>query len=415
MKKIDVGSLRKVFLVLCLYLMVFPNIKVPNLDLSYKFVFCVFISFILIIKGLHKPKYIQQILTKKYHILLLELIILFAISIFSNFINIKNIAFEMQPFNNLFKSILIDSVYMLFICNVLLKTKNRTEKIILIVKAYILVITIDNFIACLRYSNSYVNDFLLTISPIKNELLLYALNTKGRLLGLGGMFFLGGVNNAIVLVVIFFILEKKYYQNYREKLRLYILFCFNLIIGTLIARTTLLGILIICIYIIIFKKVFFLLKYIFFIVFFSLIFYQLFFLLSDEVQIKIQAYLTGKLLYSLQGLRESYEILPRDVLTIIIGDAKWGSISSGYYMNVDSGYQRYIFYGGILFLTNIILVNYLLIPKNNYNIKKLSINFFILYLILLIKGVVIYINISFIIWFTCLDNKNKLYNIKNKI
>ena len=75
-------------------------------------------------------------------------------------------------------------------------------------------------------------------------------------------------------------------------------------------------------------------------------------------------------------------------------------------MGVDVGYLRYIFYGGIFFLMLMILFNYFLIPKvKDKKIRNLGIVLFLFYLILMLKGHIVYLQLSLLIWFIVIWEK----------
>ena len=108
------------------------------------------------------------------------------------------------------------------------------------IKSYILCISLDNVFAILRYFNETFNEICLVIYPAENKIMEHYIFSKERLVGLGGFFFGGGIQNAISLLLIYFLLKSKKVKL-KEKYILYTLFGFNFIVGILISRTTILG------------------------------------------------------------------------------------------------------------------------------------------------------------------------------
>lgn len=285
-----------------------------------------------------------------------------------------------------------------------------------LLKAYILSISLDNLFAILRYFSEFFNKICLLIYPIENGVMERYIFSKERLVGLGGFFFGGGIQNAISLLLIYFLLKRKKIKL-KEKYILYTLFVFNFIIGILISRTTILGLFLIIIYGISIqkKKIFKGLKLLFSILFFVIFMYQFLNFLPNEVQYKINYFIFVQGKNSLKQLLEFYDVIPKEIKTILIGDLRWGNANTGYYMGIDVGYLRYIFYGGIFFLIFMILFNYFLIPKTkNIGIKKLARVLFIFYLLLMLKGYIPYLGISMILWFVTTWEKENKISDKNK-
>lgn len=102
---------------------------------------------------------------------------------------------------------------------------------------------------------------------------------------------------------------------------------------------------------------------------------------------------TGELTSSSsEETREMWSIIPDNVKTWIIGDARYNDPQGGYYMHTDVGYLRIIWYGGIiglfLYLWQIYRFCYLIRGENvkNYYTKKMLLFYYVVVLILLWKG-----------------------------
>lgn len=80
-----------------------------------------------------------------------------------------------------------------------------------------------------------------------------------------------------------------------------------------------------------------------------------------------------------------------DIKTFFIGDARFEGISGGYYKNVDVGFYRELFYGGIISLSLLIYFHYKLLKDiyksdKSANLKGLCICLFLCYIAAMAKG-----------------------------
>lgn len=403
----------QIILMFLMYFFIYSNLGIPGIMGRYKYILgMIFFPIIIIIYLNNRSKLLKtiKVIFNKNIIILLILIL---ILMFSNCINITENFLEANPLKELGLNFFFDIVYLLFFFLILRKKNN---KIYFLIKAYILSISLDNLFAILRYFSEFFNKICLLIYPIENGVMERYIFSKERLVGLGGFFFGGGIQNAISLLLIYFLLKRKKIKL-KEKYILYTLFVFNFIIGILISRTTILGLFLIIIYGISIqkKKIFKGLKLLFSILFFVIFMYQFLNFLPNEVQYKINYFIFVQGKNSLKQLLEFYDVIPKEIKTILIGDLRWGNANTGYYMGIDVGYLRYIFYGGIFFLIFMILFNYFLIPKTkNIGIKKLARVLFIFYLLLMLKGYIPYLGISMILWFVTTWEKENKISDKNK-
>ena len=90
--------------------------------------------------------------------------------------------------------------------------------------------------------------------------------------------------------------------------------------------------------------------------------------------------------------KKMWQTLPDNLLTWIIGDAKYVDENGGYYMHVDVGYLRILFYGGLiglflylLYIYNLARYTYIQSGKNN-EVKLFLTIYFILVLMWMWKG-----------------------------
>lgn len=367
-------------LILTMYLFIYSNLGSSGITGRYKYILGMIFSPFMIIIYLNNKKKLLKIIRIVLSWNFIILFILTLILIASNCINTTESFLESNPLK---------------------------EKIYYLIKSYILCISLDNVFAILRYFNETFNEICLVIYPAENKIMEHYIFSKERLVGLGGFFFGGGIQNAISLLLIYFLLKSKKVKL-KEKYILYTLFGFNFIVGILISRTTILGLFLVIIYGISIqkKKIFKGLKLLLFMLFFIILLYQFLSFLPSEVQYKINYFIFEQGEKSLKHLLEFYDVIPKEMKTILIGDLKWGNVNTGYYMGIDVGYLRYIFYGGIFFLIFMILFNYFLISDiNDKYLKKLGRILFIFYLILMLKGYVTYLSISFLLYFITRYNK----------
>ena len=405
-KNKKIGIFRQLILLVTMYFFIYANIGKVGLIGRYKYLLGIFLVIILFLRILNIEKNFNKFCKCIFNKNIIIIFLLGIILIFSNTINTLGNILSSNPFRTLILNIFFDTVYLFSFMDIL-GNRGLYVKFYYLLKIYILCINMDNIFAIFRYFSEEFNRVLIFIYPIENEIIEYHIITKQRLVGLGGFFFGGGVQNAISLLLIYFFATKKDIKL-KERYIFYILFIFNFIIGILISRTTILGLFLIIIYgISIQKNKFFkFLKLLSLMVCFIFFIYQVLTLFPVEIQSKINYFIFEQGKNSLKELLRFYNIVPKEIKTILIGDLKWEDINGRYYMGVDVGYLRYIFYGGIFFLMLMILFNYFLIPKvKDKKIRNLGIVLFLFYLILMLKGHIVYLQLSLLIWFIVIWEK----------
>lgn len=230
-----------------------------------------------------------------------------------------------------------------------------------------------------------------------------------RITGFGTRFFEAGVISGFGLLLIGMQIRNNYYNNL---LILSFKFLFIMIIGSMMARTTLIGALLGLLLIVLpksskpslslFKKRLLFLSSVIFlpVVLFSVLMNNKNFkeVMEPVFNFAFEAFIN----YFEQGtleskstnhLKEMY-IFPSNLKTWLIGDGYWlNPVGSGYYMHTDVGYLRMIYFFGIPGLILFFLINYFSINlADDIESKKVISLIFITYLALLnLKG---YIDIT---------------------
>lgn len=392
----------KMFVYILIYFFVYQNIAfVPKFYGSYynilSFIFFIFniINFLYF-----KKKLINKKLLKIVFFLFLMILVYF-ISLIINNINL----FEINPLRNMLLRIFLDFNYIIFIINLL---KNYKNKEILFFKGIIYSSFVDIIFSLLRFKFEKINNLFITLYPPTNRIIKNHLIWKERLMGFGGFFFGAGIIFSISLILIVYMLLNKN-TNKKEKIYLFFIYFFNLCIGILISRTIVIGFLLSILYFFIStkNKIKYLCNLILVIILVLLIGFILFnFLDVNEKEWIISfVYIHGK--GSLNSLLRMYSIFPNNIKTLLIGDSLWGHENTGYYMGIDIGYLRMIFFNGIMGLLSQIFFNWNLTRIKNRELKKLSSILFILLLILNLKGFIAYLPIHFLV--KILD----IFDIKN--
>lgn len=240
-----------------------------------------------------------------------------------------------------------------------------------------------------------------------------------RIVGVGRSFFASGIINCFMLICLSQVIK------YEKKHIVFWLFIFFLIaiIGMMSARTTLVGFVIGSLLLFSnftksqIKILFSCLSL--FIVF--AIFYLLYggnFVDSHLVNFGFGLFLNSgdsDANNSFNALLNMLSILPESYKTWILGDNMY-NLKDGYYMNTDVGYFRMIFANGLLGLSVFLIFNVYLISKikSPYVDFKFKIAILTLLLILLTKGVVVFISLLMLLVYAC-DSEKRCENEKGLI
>lgn len=194
--------------------------------------------------------------------------------------------------------------------------------------------------------------------------------TQGfRIQGFGASFFAAGLLNGYFLIILSIYLSF-FDCSTKNQIIIYFVFFITFIIGMMMARTTLVGAALAfgIIFLSSSNKIFKLLKTISIIL--CIIGILLFVISKIAVGFEEEFELLTKFAFEMfinyfegnsmtttssEKMMDMYNIVPQDLKSWIIGDAKW-SAQDGYYKNVDIGYLRNIWYFGVIGL--LFLVRY---------------------------------------------------------
>ncbi|WP_147277706.1 O-antigen ligase family protein [Porphyromonas macacae] len=296
-------------------------------------------------------------------------------------------------------------------------------------------LTLQSCITLLMYQNKKISDFFYTLishSELQEKKLEGVIESSSRFIGFGIEFFGAAIVYSFGLMFIAWL-----YCHYKRSLYL-LFFFFNSFIGLFLARTSIVGVILGCIYIYISKlrksKSSLTIKYslLFLIIIISSIYIfkndiSYFILKQDPnsptawVLEPIKNFIeTGETSSkSTDVLLEMWKKTPDNIQTWLWGDGYFRKHSikggfSGYYKDIDVGYLRIIYSTGIFGLLAFLIIQYRML---NYAIKDTSIAnmklyFYIMFLLLLTKGFFSFTSQIFLIYFFQKNTKiclKKLY------
>lgn len=273
----------------------------------------------------------------------------------------------------------------------------KHDFITLVLRLFVYAIVAQSVIAVIFFVSPGIYSATTSIFP---NTALYEEDTNiigFRLIGLGSAFFRGGVINGLALITIIYLYHK---NNIKKSLIWAGIYLFILFVGIMIARTTIIGLGISILYLILgkceTKRNSFLKK--------SKWIVSLFCITSLLAVFAIQ-YVDEQLLkfgfeffynYEKTGnfesastnrLQEMY-ILPDNLKTWIIGDGKYNTADGHYYMSTDVGYLRLLFYGGLPMVLAFYYFSWCIIKQIYVIDKNRSLHIFLIYtfIYLLILG-----------------------------
>lgn len=272
---------------------------------------------------------------------------------------------------------------------------NNIRTILWMIAIYVL---IQNFIGFLGIQTPAISDFIRSVEKASFfERREYALGYRAW--GFGEhVFFTGGVWTAIAMLVVVFLYKKKYINQ--------VLFWFFVLIllitGLFVARTSLVGLIGFVILLFPLKKEFpKMFKYFLLggLVVTIILASQKYFIKKNystgyAFELFNSYAETGKITTtSSEGTANMWKTLPDNIGTWILGDAKYeDDVRGGYYMQVDVGYLRVIFYGGIVGLFLYLQYSYKLIRRiifyngKDYELSIFLYTYFALLLLVMWKG-----------------------------
>ena len=228
-------------------------------------------------------------------------------------------------------------------------------------------------LSLMMFFNPSINAFLMSLLKLGSGAeSAYEITEGIRLLCFGASFFTSGIINGLVLILLSIYISIYKHSNLKL-LILYLLFILIIIVGMMMARTTLIGALFaigILLYYLLqsgikLLKIVFLLFFICFLI--AFIASKLSPIIAEQIELLLQFAFEMFIKYESSGalstnssdrMIEMYETLPDNLKTWIIGDAIWIGSDGAYYMNTDVGYLRFIFYFGVIGCATMILFIY---------------------------------------------------------
>lgn len=307
-----------------------------------------------------------------------------------------------------------------FVVNVLKKLKLKLN-FRSISELIINVILIQSIIAFLMFLIPELRDFLLGIQRLSpNDIEKMSDFFEFRIIGFGIMFFGAGVISGFGLILISALI-RLYSMNSKQVMILSIKFLIILVIGMMMARTTLIGGLLglmliftpkdLKVTISMFRKRMFFVSVI--VIVPSILMIVLYFLVPQVSQILepvfnfafeifINYFESGKLESASTNQLKDLYVFPESISTWIIGDGFWSNpYGNGYYMHTDVGYLRLIYYFGSVGLGTYLLLQFYAIKTvfKNYNLSVIFYRIAFSYLLILnLKGFADLLPFIFLYW-----------------
>ncbi|MFX2254690.1 hypothetical protein, partial [Acinetobacter baumannii] len=196
--------------------------------------------------------------------------------------------------------------------------------------------------------------------------------SEARLVGIGASFFAAGILNSFFLILL------AYYINYSKGKKNYFLlltlFLIISIVGILFSRTTIIGIVLSIFFFLNYKNLFKVVLLIFPLFFLLIIYGKTLSESNAQIAFGLDFLFNTKnsqASSSFNGLKEMYDILPDNLKTWILGDAKYKVVSqngdfSSYYKETDVGYFRIVFYNGLVGLLLFFFMTFYILKKSFY-------------------------------------------------
>lgn len=358
------------------------NISFSFLPLTCRKILTLFGIFVFILKWQHTQYYKQGI--KKTSQLLFLFFSLTAFSLIAGIFNGDMDTFFISTIIS-FISNFFAAYFVLYSLHFLYGTPYPTEKFLLLI---VLTILSNNLLAFSASLIPAVYNFLSSIQNVNSETLDLVTDSSGslmRLFGLGeNTFFNGGAYSCLGLLLSTYLLFQS--KQIKSKYIYLLIFILILVTGTLIARTTLVGFLLSILFIIYLsgKKIRILFKHI--LIFLSAIplLFGAFILFLEYLNPKmlewglelITNYFAGGTAdsASTNEMFDMWRVVPEHISTYIIGDGQFTLPDGSYYMHVDIGVLRILYFIGIPGLILLFTIVYKLVfpHKLSGNARKLS-------------------------------------------
>lgn len=233
--------------------------------------------------------------------------------------------------------------------------------------------------------------------------------SESRFIGFGVSFFGLGIFYSYILIIFAYYIKKYVTMKYYNFSIL--LYFFVFITALLFSRTSIVGFILSLFILFSFKNIIKALVLLFLLFLLSPLIYFDTILNNNKLAFGLEFIFNFKdsqAASSFATLTEMYSKLPDNTLTWILGDAKYREPINvgfaGYYKDIDVGYLRVLFYGGIFGLFLFVLVNAYII-FNSFRSKLLTMILFLCFLILNIKGVAHFYSVGFL--YFLVDHKNR--------
>ena len=240
-----------------------------------------------------------------------------------------------------------------------------------LVELLVLCAVVQLALSLVMYYSPAVKDVLLSFiheSEIAKDAMARA---ESRLIGFGTHFFTSGTVHAFILIMIPFYFTQQQ-VSYLKSVLMILSFVFVAAVGTMMARTTLVGVLLAIVIVLLMRKG--KTALIFGLVSSSVILYILsthyLELIGNDMEVLINFGFEGFRNYQETGSfsTSSFDAMlslykfPTTWETWLLGDAQYEA-GRGYYMNTDIGYCRLIFYFGIIGLITYMYFEYYILKK----------------------------------------------------
>lgn len=235
----------------------------------------------------------------------------------------------------------------------------------IIARYIVLSVVLQMIIAVFMFISPIIKESLINLLAVnyQKQVGIDIIGLRNRIIGFGSQFFAAGVVNCFTLILLTILIK---YKSSRNEKTTYLKLGFVLlsIVGTVLSRTTLVGILM-SVAIFMFKSKIFIIKSStikLFIVFAALVVLFVCFMPNSIFEkIKTASRFGFEMFYnyfekgelstkSTNQLFEMYKVHPNSIKTWIIGDGYYKNPLDAtlYYLNTDVGYLRLLFYFGII-------------------------------------------------------------------
>ncbi len=405
------------YTVLFFYIYAVPFIFLP---VSTRVLFGVF-GFLILATEILQYKIKLKLNKRLVYFLVLLLLIPFVALISIGINQTSDIEFIKYPISML--TILFASYFVAKVLNKFYRKLDFQNISLLIVN----IILIQSIIAFMMFLIPELRDFLLGIQKLApDDIERISDFFEFRIIGFGIMFFGAGIISGFGLILIGALL-RFYKLSSKQTIWLSIKFLFILVVGMMMARTTLIGGLLGLMLIFMpknlkatismFKKRF---LFILNIVVIPIILMMILFFLVPKIgeifeplfnfafEIFINYFEKGSAESASTNQLQNMYIFPETIQTWIIGDGYWNNpYGSGYYMHTDVGYLRLIYYFGLVGLFVYLLMQVSII-KNSFEQKLLIYTIFLYLLVLNLKGFTDLVSICLVFYFALLSKKRIL-------